>query len=141
MLPNLIFHQVHVHADLCSLTFWYRLCNFHHPLIHRFDPLLRLGQVEGTLAFSHSEAKLLAHNVERAVVRKFEVVDAGHHRGKVVVRRVRTLRWLAHDREHGRERLEPCLRRQRSALVKTHRCSEGKRVATSSGGKEWTYRQ
>lgn len=66
--------------------------------------------MESALALPDGHTELLAQNVHGAVVWHFEVVDARHDRGQIIVRRVWWLAWLADDREHGREVLEAWIR-------------------------------
>lgn len=65
--------------------------------------------MKGALAFLDGHTKLLLHDVESAVVRHLQVIDASHDTWQVVVRAVRGLAGLADDSEHGRERFETCV--------------------------------
>ena len=62
--------------------------------------------MESALTFLDGDAQLLAQDVDGAVVRHLEVVDAGHDGGQVVVGCVWWFAGLADHGEHGCEVLE-----------------------------------
>jgi hypothetical protein len=63
--------------------------------------------MESTLSFLDSNSELFSKNVHSAVIWHFEVVDTCHNTGKVIVGCVRRFAWLANNRKHGSEALEP----------------------------------
>jgi hypothetical protein len=62
--------------------------------------------MERALALVHRGAQFLLQDVHGAVVRHFQVVDARHDRGQIIVRGVWRLAGFAYDCEHGGEVFE-----------------------------------
>ena len=63
--------------------------------------------MEAVLAFGGGQPELLPHDLLGGVVRELEIVGAGHHAGKVVVRpHLGAVEGLLDDGERGAERLE-----------------------------------
>lgn len=65
-----------------------------------------LRKVESTLALLDGNIQPFAKDIYAAVIWHFEIVDARHDAGKIVVRCVRRLAGFANHGEHGRESLE-----------------------------------
>jgi hypothetical protein len=67
-----------------------------------------LREVESPLALPYSHAKLLAQNLNSAVIRHLQVIDARHDRRQVVIGCEGWFAGLANNRKHWRESLEAC---------------------------------
>lgn len=67
---------------------------------------VKLGQMECALSFFDSNVEPTTEDIQTAVVGQFEIIDASHHAGKVVVWRVWGLAGAADNRENRRETLE-----------------------------------
>lgn len=62
--------------------------------------------MECALAFFDGNVKPFTEHIPTAVVRQFEIINAGHYAGKVVIWRIRWLAGAADDRENGGQTLE-----------------------------------
>lgn len=61
----------------------------------------RSGKVERLLALASRNQQFLSHDLYAGVVRQLQVVDAGHDWGEEVIRVLRWLKCLPHNRQRG----------------------------------------
>lgn len=85
-------------------------------------------QVESPLALSYGNIQALSQDFKIGVIRKLEIVDAGHDAWQIIIRRIWRLTRLADNSEHGCQALETCETR----LV-LWSCSSFKALLTSDG--------
>lgn len=64
--------------------------------------------MESPLALPYSHTKLLAQNLNSAVIRHLQVIDTRHDRRQVVIGSEGWFAGLADNRKHWRESLEAC---------------------------------
>ena len=80
--------------------------------------------MKAVLAFGGGQPELLPHDLLGGVVRELEIVGAGHHAGKVVVRpHLGAVEGLLDDGERGAERLEAADGESGAAGDKLEECS------------------
>lgn len=77
-------------------------------LDHGFFDAPCLRQVESPLPLLDGNIQPVSQDFDVGVIGEFEVVDASHDTGQIVVGRVRRIARPAHDREHRGQTLETC---------------------------------
>lgn len=65
--------------------------------------------MEGALALLDGDGESSLEGLQVAIVREFEVVDARHHTGEIVIGCIWVFAWATHNGEDGSETLESCL--------------------------------